>query len=467
MRQRGYLGVLGALLALTSGCAGSSALESPAAGRTVIYEPGLPNFDAEAIASVQEGTTGLDVYTAIPYASLVFARQDSSFQAVFETFIRIRDEAGRSILQEVSVRDTLRLARFEATQDYAHYHRKHPLAVAPGVYGVEITVEDLGSQKRAQRQVRVQVPGPDAVALGRIRLEGRRPGQPFTPELALHLRAGLDSLRATVLLGAHARPLQLFLRVLRLPADTTVAPQPYWLQLSAGSLFYRGVRYNEADTLVAQRRDAPPQVSTTSQAFSLAGLPPGYYRMEVEALPVGVSSLRDNPLRQVREFAVRTPGFPRLTTLDDLVAALSYLTTRQEQAHLEEAPTPQEKRRRFDAFWGALVADRQTATNLFRQYYSRVEEANLLFTSFKEGWKTDRGMLYIVLGAPYFVESQVEEETWNYSYDEQNPLHRFVFERIRGFQSDTPFAHYVLERSPAYEQAWRRAVERWRRGESL
>lgn len=466
MRRTGYLGIPGMLLALLGGCAGPSALEAPTAGRTVVYEPGLPNFDTEAVASVEAGASGIDLYTAIPYASLVFARQDGDFLAVFETFIRLRDEAGRSILRETSARDTVRLSQFDATRSFQRYQRQYHLAVAPGVYGVEVTIEDVSSQKRAQRQMRVQVPGPDETTLGRLRLEGRRPGQPFAPELALHLPADLDSLRVLTALGAHARPLQLLLRVLRFPADTTVAPQPYWLQLSAGSLFYRGVRYNEADTLLVQRLEAPPRATPTRHTFSLAGLPIGYYRIEVEALPVGVSSLRDNPLRQTREFAVRPPGFPRLTTLDEMVAALSYLTTRREQEHLEAATTPQEQKRRFDAFWGSLVADRQTATNLLRQYYSRVEEANLLFTSFKEGWKTDRGMLYIVLGPPFYVENQVEQEIWNYSYDEQNPLHQLVFERIRGFQPSTTFAHYVLERSPAYEQAWRRAIERWRHGEA-
>ena len=104
------------------------------------------------------------------------------------------------------------------------------------------------------------------------------------------------------------------------------------------------------------------------------------------------------------------------------------------------------------------------AANLLRQYYERIEEANRLFTAYKAGWKTDRGMVYVVFGVPGYVERTIEGEVWHYDYTEQDPAGRFVFERPLAYGTGDPFGHLVLVRRPAYEQAWTRAIARWRRG---
>ena len=43
----------------------------------------------------------------------------------------------------------------------------------------------------------------------------------------------------------------------------------------------------------------------------------------------------------------------------------------------------------------------QKAKSLIAIYYNRIQNANLHFTTFKEGWKTDRGMIYVVFGLIY------------------------------------------------------------------
>jgi GWxTD domain-containing protein len=164
---------------------------------------------------------------------------------------------------------------------------------------------------------------------------------------------------------------------------------------------------------------------------------------------------------------VREPDFPRLTEVDDLVAPLAYIASERELGFIRAGATPPERRRRFDAFWGALFNDRNAAADVLRRYYERVEEANLLFTTYKEGWKTDRGMLYVVLGPPEFVETTPLEETWHYAYGSGQALSVFVFERASAFEARPrpAFESWVLLRTAAYEDVWRRAVRRWREGQ--
>ena len=148
-------------------------------------------------------------------------------------------------------------------------------------------------------------------------------------------------------------------------------------------------------------------------------------------------------------------------------AALVYIARKHELEHIQAAETPGEKKRRFDAFWGALIPEQNRAANLLKLYYSRIEEANRLYTTYKEGWKTDRGMIYILFGSPLYVDSQLEYELWRYNYDERDLIGSFAFTRRRLYASGGLFEAYLLEREPSYEAGWRRALRRWRRGEVL
>ena len=152
--------------------------------------------------------------------------------------------------------------------------------------------------------------------------------------------------------------------------------------------------------------------------------------------------------------------------MDDLIAPLAYIASARELEFLEAGASPAERRRRFDAFWGSLFNDRNTATDVLRRYYERVEEANLLFTTYKEGWKTDRGMAYVVLGPPEFVETTPLAETWHYAYGSGDARSSLVFERASYYEARArpAFESWVLARTAAYEPAWRRAVRRWRGG---
>jgi GWxTD domain-containing protein len=172
-------------------------------------------------------------------------------------------------------------------------------------------------------------------------------------------------------------------------------------------------------------------------------------------------------LRQERDFTVRAPSFPRITAIGQLVDALAYIAREEEYEHLQAAETPAEQKRRFDAFWGEHIPNRQEARNVIRTYYARVEEANLFFSTYKDGWKTDRGMLYVVLGAPLYVDRRIDSEVWVYNYGQRDESSVFVFERVPIYGSQGTFYNYVLQRDMMHDYRWRRILERWRNGEVL
>lgn len=93
-----------------------------------------------------------------------------------------------------------------------------------------------------------------------------------------------------------------------------------------------------------------------------------------------------------------------------------------------------------------------------RNYFNNVEMANLHFTSYKEGWKTDRGMLFIVLGLPTAVYKFTDREVWEY----KTLVYDMSFTFIR---SPTVFdpENYVLIRDKKYQLEWYEIVDLWRK----
>src|SRR5690625_5315948 len=85
------------------------------------------------------------------------------------------------------------------------------------------------------------------------------------------------------------------------------------------------------------------------------------------------------------------------------------------------------------------------AKSVISLYYERVEQANKQFTSFKEGWKTDLGMIYILFGPPWYVDRYLNTMAWSYSYDRTDPRYNYIFERPYMRNEYYPCDNYLLQ----------------------
>jgi GWxTD domain-containing protein len=115
----------------------------------------------------------------------------------------------------------------------------------------------------------------------------------------------------------------------------------------------------------------------------------------------------------------------------------------------------------IDNFWLNLNPDIASSRELIRVFYNRVYFANLFFSSYKEGWKTDRGMIYIIFGPPRLLDKQADSETWTYFTRKAGGSAVFVFKR-----NENQFTNldYQLERNADSNAWWREAVGSWRKG---
>ncbi len=150
-------------------------------------------------------------------------------------------------------------------------------------------------------------------------------------------------------------------------------------------------------------------------------------------------------------------GFPEVITASDMIAPLRYITTKKE---FEDIVSKEDKKDALDDFWLNSAGNELRARNLIQRYYSNVVDANRFFTSYHEGWKTDRGLIYIIFGKPTKVYRGKGVEEWVYGEPENRNSLRFTFVRVIN-----PFSYndYMLLRSPTYKEAWYVNVQSWRR----
>lgn len=158
----------------------------------------------------------------------------------------------------------------------------------------------------------------------------------------------------------------------------------------------------------------------------------------------------------------RYPNFyPQVKTVDLLVEPLRYICSRNEYTILNDKN--KHRRKEFENFWlDKSDNDREDARSLIRTYYSRVEHANTYFSTYKEGWKTDRGMIYIVFGPPDEIKDEGgKEERWIYTSRSGSSSMSFSFLREEG---DFVENDYALVRNPIFRAQFNDAVTSWRSG---
>jgi GWxTD domain-containing protein len=142
-----------------------------------------------------------------------------------------------------------------------------------------------------------------------------------------------------------------------------------------------------------------------------------------------------------------------------MVKPLRYICTNNEYEKLLNAT---DKKQAIEDFWIKMSGSKERARVLIREYYSRLLLANKHFSSYKEGWKTDRGMLSIVMGAPNTISSGNNGETWLYGTS-HNMMMSLSFTFYK--PSNTIYKNdFRLDRYKLYKDYWYRAVESWRQG---
>ena len=163
-----------------------------------------------------------------------------------------------------------------------------------------------------------------------------------------------------------------------------------------------------------------------------------------------------NPSQNFCLLGVRN-DFPSVSSLENLAKCLRYITKNDEYDYINE----KNLKERVDSFWLEKSGTMDHAKDMIRRYYTRVQFANEFFTTYQEGWQTDKGLVYIIYGPPDEVYFDRDAEWWGYRSRGNRSALRFKFVREENpYHADS----WILMRNPNYFDSWNRQGYAWRHG---
>lgn len=157
-------------------------------------------------------------------------------------------------------------------------------------------------------------------------------------------------------------------------------------------------------------------------------------------------------------FTAMPSDFPKYKKLRNIYPPMVYISTQNEMMSFKKEGRPREA---FENFWINVAGSPENAQRLIKLYFERVSEANVQFSEYKEGWKTDRGIVYIIFGAPDEISNIDGGIRWSYDSNLNHGQVEFDFLEDNNQFTGT---HFELRRSYDYKRVWFDTVKKWRNG---
>jgi len=365
----------------------------------------------------------------VPYGWLRFTPGEKAHFASYRLTVTITDTLGRLVAErslDRTIEETDRRVASGATD--AADITQTTVGLLPGTYRVELRAGDQLSNRQQRTQQLVTIPDYHRLTVGLSgillvqRIEERNRRYVITPIVGSDISLFDNGFFAFFELYA-APNQELRVRARVLDSSTTVVATS-WQMLRTDS------------TGLAQHflRLVPP----------IRRMPQGTYLLRVEASTdtalIRAASERTLELRYGASSSV-------FADISKAIRQLRYIATQAEIDSMLAKPTDAERRAAFEQFWQEHDPTPGTLRNeAFEEYFARVEYANRNFRSYAEGWLTDMGMVYIVLGEPSSVERRVNP------YDNRS-LVIWTYARLNRryvFVDNTGFGDYRLSPSTPF-----------------
>ena len=355
-------------------------------------------------------------------------------------------------------------ARITNSQDSFLFERN--FYIEPGDYTINVTVTDLSNNRETIRVGTAFIPDPnDPVSnITNIQVFSKDAtlDENYKPVTTYDLSNQADSIRFEFQVTNNKvdNPITINTRLMKFRSDTTPARAMSWPDYNASSISFKGVDYDKYEVVNTSTRMLSQQGTVTIE-FLFPNLERGNYRFEIRTEGV------EPELYKGRDFSIKSLNYPALKTPRELAAPLYYLMDEKEYKKMMAINDEAELKKAIDKFWLKNLKNTNIAQRVISLYYERVEEANKQFSNFKEGWKTDMGMMYILFGPPWYTFRSIDEVMWSYSYNRQDFETNFFFTRTKLNTKYFPFDNYLLARNHQYFNVQYQQIQKWLTGTIL
>lgn len=435
-------------------------------GATYNYKPGYPELLFVSSGYVDEyDNTKLNVVAEIIYGSLIYRKVGDLFQANVSLDLEILNKDNSSE-ESKSFQFPLEITNEspKIVNDQSAFLFDKEFDMTPGDYLIKLTVTDLSSRMVSVRTSESYVPNleSDESNITNIRLFAKwdeRNG--FSPITTYDISNKADSVKFLfqVTNNDPEKPITIVSTLKLFESDTTVARPMNFQNYRQGGLPYRGIEFGRFEEISRTRRALTDPGSVLIELI-FTDLERGNYRLEV----VSEETDEREKIFKARDFGIKSEHYPSLKTAEELAAPLVYIMTEKEYSEIMKISNPDKLKMEIDRFWLKNIKDSKKAREVISLYYQRVEQANKQFSTYKEGWKTDLGMIYILFGPPWYSIKILDRVEWSYTYNTSDPEKNFIFYSSRVQNKFFPFQNYLLSRDSRLYNTQYQQVQQWRSG---
>ncbi|MBD3290675.1 GWxTD domain-containing protein [candidate division KSB1 bacterium] len=383
------------------------------------YSPkydGIPRFyyDLVNVASDKPGLSRLNVYVEIPYDELQFLKSEESFFARYEFSVLVKDDDDNQVDGDIAQEEII-VEEYDQTNSRKKFSLSYlSFHLNPGKYKVSVLLMDIDTKKAGKVEQEVELRNFDKKKLS-------------VSDITIADRVLFDSLGVNTIhpqvssyVRSHNTELYSYFEIYSNNKDKKDFEINY------------EIKDNDNKKVQEQTYNTEKMGPRTLTAFKINSrmLSHGKYKIKLEVKQGG----KNYDVEKV--FMVRSLGMPStIEDLDEAIDQLKYVAERSDVNELKNS-AKSERLQKFEEFWDEHDPTEGTEVNELREeYYRRVEFANQQFSTFRDGWKTDRGMIYIIFGPPNDIERHPFERSYKpyelWSYYKLN--YQFLFMDESGF----------------------------------
>jgi len=344
-----------------------------------------------AFASDSSGMIRLELYYQIYNSVLQFQRVEEIIEADYEMSIIVRDEKGNRV--GASTQDKkVKVASEQQAKSWSDFRIKQVnFDLPPGTYKVEFTLKDKNYKTIIDRELKVKLHDYANRLPTLSDIELVQDGGPRQKGSESFIKGNLTVVPSVTAEfgGDENTRLMFYLEIYRGSDSKEAVRMETVLRSKAGGMVYR-----DSSTILLSL----PTVCQIRE-ITISDFLPGDYE-----LLVVLRGRRDKKL-DARSKELRISWSTEAVLEHDYKTAveqLAYIGSRADIKKLKNLKNREERKEAFHDFWLKRDPTPGTPQNELKiEFYRRVTIANEKFTiMMREGWRTDRGRIYIQFGEP-------------------------------------------------------------------
>lgn len=359
--------------------------------------------DLVNVQSDKPGLSSVDVYIQVPYKNVRFVKSSKGFTSKYSITASVFDSEKKKLIVEKTWSETINAIDFGMTTTKENYKlSKRTFDLTPGTYSIRTMLLDKDSKQEAIGENIFTIKNYDKnISLSDILMISKSDNTQGKNEIIPNISRNIPNAKNKV---------QFYYEIyLKDSADTKKTFEYDVLNAEKNNV------HKETEI-----RDLKPGTNKVFYTLSEFPFDLGVYTLNVSLLDENSKAVES----VTKSFYSHWKGLPVvITDIEKAISQTVYIATPEELDNMKDAETTSEKTKRFLEFWKKKDPSPNNDENeIFDEYFRRIAYANENFSNYTEGWRSDRGMVYTILGAPNNIDRHPFEydskpyEVWEY-YD--------------------------------------------------